>query len=75
MWFGTRNGLNRYDGVEFKIYEYVYGDSTSLSGNFVNSLVEDSVGNIWVGTLDAGLSVRKNLLKLNVAYSIIRLRM
>jgi signal transduction histidine kinase/ligand-binding sensor domain-containing protein/DNA-binding response OmpR family regulator len=57
MWFGTRNGLNRYDGVEFKIYEYVYGDSTSLSGNFINSLVEDSVGNIWVGTLDAGLNL------------------
>lgn len=57
MWFGTRNGLNRYDGVEFKIYEFVYGDSTSLSGNFINSLVEDSVGNIWVGTLDAGLNL------------------
>lgn len=57
MWFGTRNGLNRYDGVEFKIYEFVYGDTTSLSGNFVNSLVEDSLGNIWVGTLDAGLNL------------------
>src|SRR5690606_2268283 len=57
MWFGTRNGLNRYDGVEFKIYEFVYGDSTSISSNFINSLVEDSLGNIWVGTLDAGLNL------------------
>jgi signal transduction histidine kinase/ligand-binding sensor domain-containing protein/DNA-binding response OmpR family regulator len=57
MWFGTRNGLNRYDGVEFKIYEFVYDDSTSLSGNFINSLVEDSLGNIWVGTVDAGLNL------------------
>lgn len=57
MWFGTRNGLNRYDGVEFKIYEFVYGDSTSVSGNFINSLAEDSLGNIWVGTLDAGLNL------------------
>lgn len=57
MWFGTRNGLNRYDGVEFKIYEFVYGDSTSLGGNFINALVEDSLGNIWVGTLDAGLNL------------------
>jgi signal transduction histidine kinase/ligand-binding sensor domain-containing protein/DNA-binding response OmpR family regulator len=57
MWFGTRNGLNRYDGVEFKIYEFVYGDSTTLSGNFINSLVEDSLGNLWVGTLDAGLNL------------------
>ena len=57
IWFGTRNGLNRYDGVAFKIYEFIYGDSTSLSGNFINSLVEDSVGNIWVGTMDAGLNL------------------
>ena len=57
MWFGTRNGLNRYDGIEFKIYEFVYGDTTSISSNFINSLVEDSLGNIWVGTLDAGLNM------------------
>ena len=57
MWFGTRNGLNRYDGVEFKIYEFVHGDSTSISSNFINSLVEDSLGNIWVGTMDAGLNL------------------
>src|SRR5689334_14637169 len=57
MWFGTRNGLNRYDGVEFKVYEFVYGDTTSVSGNFINQLVEDNGGNIWVGTLDAGLNL------------------
>ena len=57
MWFGTRNGLNRYDGVEFRIYESTYGDTTSISSNFINSLAEDSVGNIWVGTLDAGLNL------------------
>ena len=57
MWFGTRNGLNRYDGVEFKVYEFLYGDTTSISGNFINQLVEDSEGNIWVGTLDAGLNL------------------
>lgn len=57
MWFGTRNGLNRYDGVEFRIYEFKYGDNTSISSNFINSLAEDSLGNIWVGTLDAGLNL------------------
>ena len=52
MWFGTADGLNRYDGYKFKIFRKVYNDSTSLPNNNINSMVEDGDGNIWIGTND-----------------------
>ena len=55
MWFGTNDGLNRYDGYEFRIFKHIKGDSASISNNIVNCILEDSIGNLWVGTLD-GLS-------------------
>jgi signal transduction histidine kinase/ligand-binding sensor domain-containing protein len=50
MWFGTWNGLNRYDGYKFKIFKHQSGDPTSLSGVYVYSLFKDHSGNLWVGT-------------------------
>ena len=50
MWFGTYDGLNRYDGYTFKIFKNDPADSTSLSNNTVWSILEDSSGYIWVGT-------------------------
>lgn len=50
MWFGTADGLNRYDGYIFKIFRNIFNDSTSLPNNVVNSMVEDDNGNIWIGT-------------------------
>ena len=56
IWIGTFDGLNRYDGYEFKTFKS-YGNSTPLlSSNIVNSLFEDSKGNIWIGTLGGGLN-------------------
>jgi len=62
IWIATADGLNRYDGYKFKIYRYDPSDSTSLADNFVYSLREDRLGNIWVGTRSAGLNKldRKN---------------
>ena len=57
MWIGTEDGLQRYDGYEFKNYRKKSDDSTSLSGNFIMSLFEDSYRRLWVGTLDQGLSL------------------
>ena len=56
MWFGTRNGLNRYDGYNFKIYKNTLEDSTSISNNYINTVFEDAQGIMWIGTLGGGLS-------------------
>ncbi len=55
MWFGTRDGLNRYDGYDFDIYKNVPEDTLSLSNNFVTSIIQDRKGDIWVGTWGGGL--------------------
>jgi signal transduction histidine kinase/CheY-like chemotaxis protein/ligand-binding sensor domain-containing protein len=56
MWFGTRDGLNRYDGYDFDVYKNNPQDSISLSSNFVTSIIEDRRGDIWVGTWGGGLN-------------------
>lgn len=56
MWFGTKDGLNRYDGLLFRQYKYNSNDIHSLGNNFVTSLYEDKEGHIWVGT-DLGLYI------------------
>ena len=62
LWFGTKNGLNRYDGHEFIVYSHEPKDSTSISGSQVTAIFEDSRGYFWVGTKDSGLNLfdRKN---------------
>ena len=44
MWFGTNEGLDRFDGYTFKVYEYDSRDSLSLIQNRVNSMCEASDG-------------------------------
>ena len=56
MWFGTYDGLNRYDGYEFKIFRSRSGDTSSLVHNWVNSIAEDTQYRLWIGT-QQGLSV------------------
>lgn len=50
LWFATEDGLNRFDGYEFKIFRNDPIDSLSLTSNDIWSLLEDSDGNIWIGT-------------------------
>ena len=50
IWFGTDNGLNRYDGYTFKIYKYNPKDNTSLSNNSIERINEDRNGNLWIAT-------------------------
>ena len=52
MWFGTVNGLNKFDGLNFTPYYHNPQDSTSLTANSITTLYEDSKGNLWVGTMD-----------------------
>ncbi|MDD7886281.1 hybrid sensor histidine kinase/response regulator transcription factor [Flavivirga sp. 57AJ16] len=53
MWFGTKDGLNRFDGYNFKLFQNNPKDSTSIGNNFIHALHEYD-GVMWVGT-DRGL--------------------
>jgi len=59
MWFGTKDGLNRYDGYSFIVYQHNPFDSATISANYITALFEDSRGYIWVGTLNGGLNCFK----------------
>ena len=50
IWFGTRNGLYRYNGYDFQPFLRSINDSTSLPDNFIRSLCQDRQGRIWIGT-------------------------
>lgn len=50
MWFGTFDGLNRYDGYQFKTYKNRPGQETSLPDNRITDIAEDTTGRIWVAT-------------------------
>jgi ligand-binding sensor domain-containing protein/signal transduction histidine kinase len=50
MWFGTQDGVNRYDGHNFNVYKPSIKDTFSLHGVNIAGLVEDLDGNIWIGT-------------------------
>jgi signal transduction histidine kinase/ligand-binding sensor domain-containing protein len=56
MWFGTLDGLNRYDGYEFKVYRHDAEDTHSLSADFIMSLYLDRDDFMWVGTSGGGLN-------------------
>lgn len=51
MWFGTGNGLNRFDGYNFVVYRNNPLDDNSISNNAITSLYEDDNGFIWIGTI------------------------
>ncbi|WP_423149304.1 two-component regulator propeller domain-containing protein [Rubrolithibacter danxiaensis] len=57
MWFGTQDGLNKYDGYKFTIYRHNPKDNRSLRNNNIESILEDSSGNLWIGTNGGGLSL------------------
>lgn len=50
MWFGTYDGLNRYDGYEFKIFRNNFKNNRSLINNWINAISEDAKGDLWIGT-------------------------
>nr|WP_183580900.1 hybrid sensor histidine kinase/response regulator transcription factor [Mucilaginibacter sp. X5P1] len=60
LWFGTFDGLNRYDGYSFKVFRNKINDTSSLGNNYIFSIAEDRESNMWVGTHE-GASIYNNL--------------
>ncbi|MDM8529696.1 two-component regulator propeller domain-containing protein [Anaerolineales bacterium HSG25] len=56
LWFGTDDGLNRYDGYHLTVYRHDPTNPSSVSSNTIKSIVEDSQGRLWLGT-EKGLNI------------------
>ncbi|HWS41384.1 MAG TPA: two-component regulator propeller domain-containing protein [Arenimonas sp.] len=55
LWIGTKDGLARFDGKQFKVFRHIPGDAQSLPSNFVQSVHVDSQDRIWLGIEGYGL--------------------
>ncbi len=67
IWIATSDGLNKYDGYEFKVYKHNSEDKNSLSHNLVTSVYEDEAGMLWIGSY-GGLNKFDPLTETFVAY-------
>ncbi len=59
MWFGTQDGLNRYDGYHLRVYRNTPGDSTSLNGSYILTIAEDSNQVLWIRTNEGGAMLNR----------------
>jgi len=55
LWFGTQDGLNQFDGYQFKVFRNDPDDPNSLSHHWIHALIEDKKGDLWIGT-ESGLT-------------------
>jgi ligand-binding sensor domain-containing protein/serine phosphatase RsbU (regulator of sigma subunit) len=56
LWFATQDGLNKYNGYEFRVFQNDPSDTNTISNNNIFSLIEDSEGMLWLGTENGGLN-------------------
>ncbi|MEO0732002.1 MAG: two-component regulator propeller domain-containing protein, partial [Bacteroidota bacterium] len=56
LWFGTFDGLNRFDGYTVETYKPAPNDSSSLSSILIYTIIGDGAGNLWIGTSGGGVS-------------------
>ncbi|QTD49240.1 ligand-binding sensor domain-containing protein [Sulfidibacter corallicola] len=56
LWVGTQNGLDRYDGYQFRSYKSEATDPSTLSSDNVSCIYEDEDGYLWIGTWGGGLN-------------------
>lgn len=57
MWVATQEGLNRYDGYDFKVYSHDETDNSTISSDSILSIAEDRKGQLWIGTENGGLNL------------------
>src|ERR1044072_1916372 len=50
MWFGTKNGVSRFDGYQFKLYQFKKDNPASLGNNFIHAIEKVNSTHLWVGT-------------------------
>lgn len=50
LWFGTKDGLNRFDGFEFTIFKNVPTNPNTIAANNITSIASDNNGEVWIGT-------------------------
>ena len=58
LWMGTQEGLARFDGVQFTIFDK--HNTPQIKNNFISALFVDHEGSLWIGTFDGGLITYKN---------------
>lgn len=56
IWFGTKGGIARFDGLHFQVFRHIENDPDSLYNNEISTLIVDRQGMIWAGSLDAALN-------------------
>ncbi|HEX2691950.1 MAG TPA: two-component regulator propeller domain-containing protein [Kofleriaceae bacterium] len=57
VWFGTEDGLVRYDGIKMRVYRTNEHDPTSISSGYITALALDPSGKLWVGTPEGGVNL------------------
>ena len=56
LWFGTQEGLSRYDGYRFTYFSHDVRDPQSVSHNTIMAMVEAEDGTLWLGTEGGGIN-------------------
>ncbi len=57
MWFGTNDGLNKYDGYSFTVFRHNPSNPNSLAGDDISCLFEDSHQRLWIGLRGKGIDI------------------
>jgi ligand-binding sensor domain-containing protein len=58
MWFGTEDGLDRFDGVDLRRFIHARNDAQSLPANWIAALAYDASGHLWIGSDGGGIASR-----------------
>src|SRR5258705_4449906 len=56
IWFGTQDGLNKYDGYSITVYKKDSKKTGTLSHNYIKDIIEDKNGDLWIATWGGGLN-------------------